>query len=436
MRQLTLTLSLLAAMTLPGVAGEWADRLPQLLYDGALRDAAADMTDDCDGDDAEACFALGLHDFIVTYEDTARALYRHGATTPTTPAMSLLLGTDLGTEATPPDPRAVEPLTYDGLVAILQNFVAGLDGARARFETAGNGAAFVIPIDPLRARLDLDGDGTAGEGETLGVIVNTVAGLDLLPQPPAFDLMPPDPGAPKTKTKNKAPADTTIGFDNADAIWLAGYSTVAATPADFILAHDFSAFFDAYLHRVFPDAGLPMAPYGEGRDDAMIMGPESDAFIADLVAALHTADFPVTDTERLAGVRERLLAITTLSRRNWELIMVETDDNRELVPSPTQTSLVPGRDVTLEVVNAWRTTLDRVDAVLNGDLLLPHWRFEQGFDLSAYFETATRTDFVMLLTGHDAVPFLGDGPIASAEDFAEANRVFGEDWPLFAIWFN
>ena len=36
---------------------------------------------------------------------------------------------------------------------------------------------------------------------------------------------------------------------------------------------------------------------------------------------------------------------------------------------------------------------------LDGELLLPHWRFDQGFDLKLYFETATETDLVMLFAG-------------------------------------
>ena len=87
-------------------------------------------------------------------------------------------------------------------------------------------------------------------------------------------------------------------------------------------------------------------------------------------------------------------------------------------------------------VDAWLATLDTVDRVLHGELLLPHWRFREGFDLKAYFETATETDFVMIMTGAGAIPFLKAGPIADADDFAEANRVFGPDLIGFALWFN
>ncbi len=69
-------------------------------------------------------------------------------------------------------------------------------------------------------------------------------------------------------------------------------------------------------------------------------------------------------------------------------------------------------------------------------MLIPHWRFKQGFDLKAYFETAGETDLVMILTGYGALPFLRDGPIADAESFAAANRVFGENILGYAFWFN
>jgi hypothetical protein len=125
-----------------------------------------------------------------------------------------------------------------------------------------------------------------------------------------------------------------------------------------------------------------------------------------------------------------------LSRRNWEAILAETDDRAELVPSPTQLAIVPDGRVTDEIVAAWMETLDTADRILAGELLVPHWRFKQGFDLKHYFETATHTDLVMLITGYDALPFLKDGPIASAESFAAANRVFGDQFLAYAFWFN
>lgn len=419
----------LAVLSSAGVqAGEIGDRLAQSLYDGTQSDLANMAIDACDAGEGDACFAMGLDTLVLAYETFAQGLYRHGATAPNSPAMAMLLGMGLDTPSMPANPDP-EPLTYAQFRDLLEDFSAKLDLASEQMQQAGEGSAFVIHIDPLKVRLDLDGDGDAGDGETLGVILTEAGALGAFSSPEM---------APTGKTKTKgaaAESQTIIGFDNADAIWFSGYALVVGTPVEITLAHDFTEFFDAYFHRLFPKAGLPMQDYSRG-EGTLMMDADSDAFIADLVAAIHTADFPVSDSARLAAVLDRFSAITARSRQNWEMILAETDDDRELVPSPSQTSLVPDQAITQEIVDAWLATLDRVDEIIAGELLVPHWRFTKGFNLKAYFETATETDFVMLFTGQGALPYLADGPVADAESFAELNRAMGEEWPMFALWFN
>ena len=41
-----------------------------------------------------------------------------------------------------------------------------------------------------------------------------------------------------------------IGFDRADAYWLACYTQVLAAQAEFLLSHDFSGFTNALFHRL------------------------------------------------------------------------------------------------------------------------------------------------------------------------------------------
>src|SRR5690606_15427452 len=152
----------------------------------------------------------------------------------------------------------------------------------------------------------------------------------------------------KTKTK-VAEQDTSVGFDRADAFWFAGYSQIAGAPLDFLLAHDFSGFYDAYLHRVFPASGLPMQDYSRG--GTLMMDPESDAAIADIIAAIHTLSFPVVDAERLSGVRGRLLDMTPLSRRYWYDTAADAVEAGALVSSPAFAAAIPGLEVTEDVVS-------------------------------------------------------------------------------------
>ena len=416
----------LLALCAPVSAGEAGDLLRTGLYSGSKAEAADRLPDFVAAGDNEALFARGLLEFVIAVEGLAGDLYRHGLAAPDPGAFGPALGMPL-----PANP-APEPLSYAQFRTVLTDFVDNLDGARETLLQAGETGDYVVDIDLLAIRLDIDGNGTGEAGE----VVASLLGLGVAaPGNPERPMTPPGGEAgDRADAADAVPETLIVGFDRADAFWLAGYTQILAAQADFLLAHDFEATFDAAFHRLFPQAGLPMQ--GHSRGGRLMMDPESDALIADLLAAIHTMSWSVAEPDRLRRVRERMQAVTALSRQNWEAILAETDDHAELLPAPRQTALLPGAEVTEAMVAAWMEALDTADSILAGELLLPHWRFQRGLDLAAYFESATRTDVVMLLTGHDALPFLADGPIADAESFAAANRVFGDSLPNYALWFN
>ena len=399
---------LLAFLCVPAVAGEAGDLARKHLYAGTLAEGLEELRPFDERYDQEGRFGIGLIKFAQAVEHLAQGLYRHGFVAPgggpIGPAMIIPVPAN-------PDP---EPISYDNVRELLSRLVTDMDEARTALLFAADMGDYVMPVEVLKIRIDLDGDGSIAEEENIGRVLASLFGA-LAPQ--------------------NLPPDATIGFDRADAYWLAGYSQVAAAQADYLLAHDFSELVNATFHRLFPAAGLPMQDHTRSTSTLML-DPQTDNAIADALAAIHTLSFPVIEPPRLKRVLERLTGITDLSRRNWEAILLETDDNRELIPNPGQTSLVPDAPVTEEMIAAWLATLDAADRILSGELLVPHWRFEQGFDLKAYFENATRTDFVMLITGYDALPFLKEGPVVSPDTFAEANRVFGSSLWGYAFWFN
>jgi hypothetical protein len=415
------TVVLCAALSFPVLADEAGDVARKHLYEGTIGQGLTELKPFYERQDLEGRFGVGLLSFIQGVEHFAQGLYRHGFASPDAgPIMGAPLAMPVPVNPNP------EPLDYDKFRAILQLLVDDMDAARDALLTAGETGDYVVPVEVLKVRIDLDGDGKGSETESIGNVLSAMFGAATVPGPT-------DPGAPAPTPPT--PPDSTVGFDRADAIWLAGYSQVLAAQADFLLAHDFRALFDTTFHRLFPCAGLPMQEYTRSTGTLML-DPESDNAIADALAAIHHLNWPVTDADRLKRVLARFKAITGLSRRNWEAILAETDDNRELLPSPKQTGLTPDAKITDAQVQAWMATLDTADLILDGKLLLPHWRFQKGFDLKAYFETAKKTDLVMLITGYDALPFLKDGPIASAESFAEANAVFGDALIGYAFWFN
>lgn len=416
MKPLLTALAAGAAFILAGAAvaqePDSAALLRTHLYAGTLAEGEAELAPLAEAGDVEAQFGVGVIKLARAVESFAAAHYRHGFDPINGMGRSPFFAIGVPSSDSP----AAEPLDYETLRTIYADFVMALDEARDVLATAGEGEPFVVPFDAASIRLDLNGDGEITKEESVGAFLAVTA----------------------RRTTGGAlgmrPMELSFGFDNADAIWMAGYSSILAVQGDFLLAHDFSQLFDAAFHRLFPRAGLPLT---DKRGTGVVFDGESEALVADAIAAIHTLNWPVVDRERFDAVPGRLRDVLNFSRRNWGLILAETDDDAEMLPGPQQTPPPGAPAITMDMVQAWRATLDAAERVIDGDLLVPHWRFpDRGFDLSAYFAEAERTDFVMLLAGLDALPYLRQGEIANMDTFADALETFGDDFFGFALWFN
>src|SRR5262249_31637108 len=146
--------------------------------------------------------------------------------------------------------------------------------------------------------------------------------------------------------------------------------------------------------------------------------PDAD-ILADVIGLIHTINWPVIEPPRMHAARQHLESVVAGSRHSWSLILAETDDDREWLPNPGQTNAAMGLRVQQQHIDAWMTALDEIDAILDGRVLVPHWRFTRGLDLKAFFEEPETFDLVMLLTGAGAVSYLRDGPTSSPQRWQE-----------------
>lgn len=179
------------------------------------------------------------------------------------------------------------------------------------------------------------------------------------------------------------------------------------------------------MQSPFREALAP--PSGTMNDEA--------APIADFISFLHIR-WPVSEPARMAAVRIHLKEVIALSRESWDAIEAEIDDDREWIPNPTQTSPFTTLQVDAARLAAWRAVLDEAEAVLDGDTLVPHWRFEQDFNLRRVFEEPQAFDLVLWITGPAALPYLEDGSVTSPDDWARMTEAFGGRFGLFALWVN
>ncbi len=395
----------------PARAGEAADVAAEHLYAGRLEAGEERLRALADAapDDAEAKAALGTVRFARAIERFAQAMYRHGFDPGGRGGFGPLLRMPMPVNPSP------ETLDYEGLRTIFATLSTDLDAAEATLAEVGDRPVELV-LAPGRIRLDIDGDGTAAEGETL---------LSL-----AFG----DDAPPELREANER---FVVAFDTADVYWLRGYAHLLGSAADFWLAFEFRETFDLTFQAIFPRAGLPNAE--ALTTGSSVAGLEADD-IADVVALIHLIDWPVADRARLERVRTRWLAVAELNRKTWAAAQAETDDDREWLPAPKQRNSVMagamGLEVTQERLDAWLAAVAEVEDVLEGRKLLPHWRFAKGVDLRRAFAEAERFDLVLWVAGQGVLPFLADGPVADGESLAAAERAFGGDLLTYAFWFN
>ena len=220
------------------------------------------------------------------------------------------------------------------------------------------------------------------------------------------------------------------------APWLAGDLHALMALCDFMLAHDFHVTFDVVSHRFFSESAAPLAQaLSEHSTSSGNARGVIDADFADMIALVHTINWPVIEPSRMLSARNHLKSVVAMSRRSWELILAETDDDRQLIPNPRQTHVALGWRVRQEQIDAWMAALDEADAILDGRTLVPHWRFVRGFDIEMFLRRPSLRSRDAG-TGPGAIPFLREGPITSQQRWNEITRSFEGNFFGYALWFN
>jgi hypothetical protein len=342
-------------------------------------------------------------------------MYRHGLQAP----RDALIGSPLFSLPLPVNLNP-EPLTYEALRAILARLVQDLDAAEAQLARVAD-VPVKLTVDIARIRLDLDGNGVADEREKLSSMVVSLAWAAR-----RRGIAGPAPGAESFP----------VGFDLADVYWLRGYANVLATSAEFLLAHDFRATFDATFQLLFPRAGVPFSRFLRQFEPPVPGRPRFDTdSIFDLVAFIHLLRWEVVEPQRMASIHGRLKSVIALSRKTWAAVRVETDDDAEWLPGPRQKGVLD-MPVSDEMIDGWLAAMVELEAVLDGRLLVPHPRFRQGINLKRVFTEPRPFDLVLWITGHGVPPYLEDGQIADGRAWNNAQRVFRGQLFTYMVWFQ
>jgi len=226
--------------------------------------------------------------------------------------------------------------------------------------------------------------------------------------------------------------DGIVRFDSADMHWLKAYVHVMSGMAELTLATDPTP----AIRTVY-----------EGRSDMDAFDPVEGMFLdndtIDTLAAVLLTLRGTPDRDRTRAAHAHFREMIAENRAFWTAVMIETDDDREWLPNPQQTSAF-GVEVDEEMAAGWQSVLVEIEEVLEGDALVPYWRFENGYNaetgtgvnVAKFLQNPGDMDVILWIHGAGAAPYLESGKLAQLDAWDRFTRMTGGDGLMFAAWFN
>lgn len=312
-----------------------------------------------------------------------------------------------------------EPVTYGDIRTVFTRFQSSVATAEATLAQASDRDLY-WPVELSKVAIDFNDDDKLAPEEHLETL---------------FDMVTDRRWRPREREK----PSTKVGLDSADLYWLRGYCHALQAMADIVLAYDHQRVFDLTAHAFFAN---PQTEFAKRRieqpADPKRRSQAQMERIADVIAAIHLADLPLREPERMRNAHLHMLEMVKLSRKNWELISQEDDNRNEWIPNANQTSIIPGLTVDQQRLDAWHLFLNEAEAILQGKRLLPFWRsdIEGGINLERVFNKPRSFDLVLWAQGAEALPYLEKGVETDPQMWREFRRIFRGDFLSFALWVN
>lgn len=390
---------------------EWT----QPLYQGDLagtRTTLRERLRQQPGDD-QARLGLAVTQLLEAIESAAQGSYRRGLQPSSVAAQFLPMGR-MGIPANP-DP---EPVSYNEVRDGLQAWLDALARVEATLAEVDD-ESVKLPLHIGRIRLDFNGDGRATEAESLWRAYAAAGATGL-------------PGARDGNLAEQAQSFRIV-FDYADVHWLRGYINLLMGASEMLLAYEWEQLFHRTGHLLFarPESDYPF----------LLSNERGRGFLSrwvDDIAFIHLLDLELVEPARMKRAHEHFRATIGHSRQSWDAILAETDDEREWIPSPEQTGVVPGVNITPEMIEQWRRFLTEAESLLAGETLAPFWRSgtDKGINVHRIFTEPRGFDLVLWVQGTAAAPYLEDGEVTDPGTWQRFQQAFQGRFFGFALWFN
>ena len=349
-------------------------------------------------------FALGGVQFLRAIELSFQDRWRQGMTDRTGLMPLLRLPMDDN-----PNPAAFDPAA---VVGIFIHAGAKLEQAKATLTRIDDSAAVDVRIDLDDLWLDINANAARDPGEGMADILGAQA-----------------------LGGNETTHLPSVHFDTADAAWLAAYADLLTAICDLARAYDPTE----PLARITKTHDA-MAALGPLTPDPFFGGGDYDPTRLDgldLVAVIIAILNQQPDKARMASARTHMLAMVAENRLFWQRVAAETDDNHEWLPNDHQRSAL-GVDLPPGTGPTWLAVLADLEAVLNGDKLLPFWRAgpPAGLNMRKFFENPGPIDLAGWIQGWAVVPYLEKGTVVDMAAINAFDSIAQGQSLLFSLYLN
>ena len=310
-----------------------------------------------------------------------------------------------------PTPAAFDPALFTTLFTTV---TTTMDAARAPLADIPDSSDFGVEINFADLWFDINANQTRDPGEDLLEVLGPIL--------MGWQWQSRDPATP-------APV---VRFDVADAAWLSAYTHMLGGMSEMILAYDPTPPITRIMQgRAKMESLGTMAPDPIFGMDAT--APDGFDVFATVFDMLHQTP----DAPRMAAARDHFLAMVTDNRRFWTLVDKETDDANEWLPNARQKSAL-GLDLPGDTGARWQEVLADLEAMLNGEKLVPYWRLDGpvGVNMKRVFLEPAPIDVVGWIHGWAAAPYLENGALISADSWNRFEGMMQGNAMLMAIYLN
>ena len=351
-------------------------------------------------------FALGGVRFLTAVEHSMQLRWASGFVDRT--GMLPMLNTRLPEN---PTPAAFDPALF---TTLFTDVTTTMDAARAPLAEIPETSDFGVEIKFADLWFDINANKTRDQGEDM---------LDVLgPLLLGWQWQSRDPATP-------APV---VRFDVADAAWLSAYTHLMGGMAEMILAYDPTSPVTKIMQgRAKMESLGTMAPDPIFGMDAT--APDGFDVFANVFDMLHQTP----NAPRMAAARDHFLAMVADNRRFWTLVDAETDDASEWLPNARQKSSL-GLDLPPDTGARWQEVLLDLEAMLNGEKLVPYWRLDGpvGVNMKRVFLEPAPIDIVGWIHGWAAAPYLENGALISPDSWNRFESMMQGQGMLMAFYLN